>query len=93
MKTLRISHVTNKNFSFNDKYYVVEEKKMFLKFFSYWKECKYLSGDLRDEESCYVPYTFNSVEKAKAFIKEKYKIFFLCEKIVYRVIPDGMDDC
>lgn len=35
MKTLRITHVTNKNFSFGDKYYVVEEKKVFLKFFSY----------------------------------------------------------
>ena len=54
---------------------------------------KYLSGDLRDEESCYVPYTFNSIERAKAFVKEKYKNFFLCEKIVYRIIPDGMDDC
>jgi len=93
MKTLRISHVTNKNFSFRNKYYVVEEKKVFLGIFSFWKECKHLFGSLYiEEDRGYIPYTFDSVEKAKAFIKEKYKDFSLCEKVVYRVIPDGFDE-
>ena len=44
------------------------------------------------EDGAFIPHTFESVEKAKAFIKEKYKDFYLIEKVVYRVIPDGFDE-
>ena len=94
MKTLRISHVTDKNFSFGNKYYVVEEKKTLFKIFSYWKACKHFfyGMSVDKEDGAFIPYTFESVEKAKAFIKEKYKDFHLIEKVVYRVIPDGFDE-
>lgn len=90
MKNLRISHVTNKNYSFNSEYYVVEEKKTFLKFFTFWKKCKFAISHF-EEERYFVPYTFESVKKAKEFIQEKYENFSLSEKISYKTIPDGFE--
>ncbi|MDI6976509.1 hypothetical protein [Serratia sp. Se-RSBMAAmG] len=89
MKTFRILHVTDK--SFNERYYVVEEKKVFLGLFSFWKVCKYFSGDPRSDDSCYRNYTFKSVEKAKDFLKEKYVDFSLSETVLESTYPDAFE--
>lgn len=88
MKTLRISHVTDE--SFNKQYYVVEEKKTLFKIFSYWKACKHFfyGMSVDKEDGAFIPYTFESVEKAKEFIKEKYVDFSLSKTILKRTEPD-----
>lgn len=57
-----------------------------------YRNSKYPSGNPKIEEDfCYVPYTFESVEKAKEFIKEKYKKFSLQEKITFRTILESFE--
>lgn len=92
MKTLRISLVTNH--FFDNQYYVVEEKKTLFKVFPYWKTCKrfFYGMSVDKEDGAFIPYTFESVEKAKQFIKEKYGKFLLMNKVHHRTEQGPLDE-